>query len=161
MTSGRSLLISLHPRFAEAIYSGEKKFELRRTQPTGQFKRVFIYETAPVSALTGYFDVACVQRRRKETIWQEAGNVLAITRAEFDAYLQGRESAIIIGVANPTRFERSVSLQDAVGTPEPPQSFRFISPEFSSRLLRLGGMGKGLKTPPPKVLEWQRWETAR
>lgn len=49
----RVYVISIKPQFAEKIYSGEKEFEFRKKPPTNLDALYLIYETAPVSKITG------------------------------------------------------------------------------------------------------------
>ena len=46
------IVMSLKPKYAKAIYEGRKNWEFRKTPPP-LFKEIFIYESAPVSAITG------------------------------------------------------------------------------------------------------------
>lgn len=55
-----NLLLSLHPEYAAMIYAGEKKIELRTTIPRKYElceDYIFIYETAPIFAVTGWMKV--------------------------------------------------------------------------------------------------------
>lgn len=45
--------MSFKPQYAEAIYSGTKKFEFRKKPPTNLKAVYLVYESAPVSKLTG------------------------------------------------------------------------------------------------------------
>ena len=46
------IVMSLKPKYAKAIYEGRKNWEFRKTPPT-LFKEIYIYESAPVSKITG------------------------------------------------------------------------------------------------------------
>lgn len=46
------VLMSIHPEYAEKIYSWKKTWEFRKNPPP-LFQVVYLYETAPVSAITG------------------------------------------------------------------------------------------------------------
>ena len=46
------IVMSLKPKYAKAIYEGRKNWEFRKTPPP-LFKEIFIYESAPVSKITG------------------------------------------------------------------------------------------------------------
>ena len=46
------IVMSLKPKYAKAIYEGRKNWEFRKTPPP-LFKEIFIYESAPVSRITG------------------------------------------------------------------------------------------------------------
>ena len=55
-----NILISIKPEYAAKIYAGEKTIEFRTTVPRDFVMNkdyVFIYETAPVCAVTGFFKV--------------------------------------------------------------------------------------------------------
>ena len=47
------LVMSIKPQYADAIYSGVKRFEFRKKPPTNLKAVYLIYESAPVSKLTG------------------------------------------------------------------------------------------------------------
>lgn len=48
------LVLSIKPEYAEKIYSGIKRFEFRKAPP-GNLKTVYaMYESAPVSKMTGF-----------------------------------------------------------------------------------------------------------
>ena len=52
----KDILLSIHPKWSSKIYSGEKTIEWRKTEPkTIHSHRVYIYETSPIKAVTGYF----------------------------------------------------------------------------------------------------------
>ena len=54
-----NIILSLIPKYAELIYSGEKSIEWRHTYPNKIIFSdvVYIYETAPVSRVTGSFKI--------------------------------------------------------------------------------------------------------
>ena len=55
----KAILLSIKPEWAEKIYNGEKTIEWRKSRPridrNNRHTRVYIYETAPVKRITGYF----------------------------------------------------------------------------------------------------------
>lgn len=51
-----NILLSIKPKYADLIYKGIKTIEWRKTFPYDAFYgKIFIYETAPVSMVTGCF----------------------------------------------------------------------------------------------------------
>ena len=52
-----NIILSIKPKWAEKIYSGEKKIEWRKTCPStvNEGAKVYIYETAPICKVTGRF----------------------------------------------------------------------------------------------------------
>lgn len=56
-----NILLSIHPEYAAMIYAGEKKIELRTNIPRKYElceDYIFIYETAPIYAVTGWIKVS-------------------------------------------------------------------------------------------------------
>ena len=73
----RDLLISLHPRHASNILSGEKTVELRRRFPEQRTRGALalIYSTAPVQAVVGVAPLS--SERRQWTFALRRANLLA------------------------------------------------------------------------------------
>ena len=46
------IVMAIKPKFAKAIYEGRKNWEFRKAPPP-LFKTIYLYESAPVSAITG------------------------------------------------------------------------------------------------------------
>jgi predicted transcriptional regulator len=54
----KAVILSIHPKWAEKIYSGEKTIEWRTSFPKDFISfqtKVYLYETAPVKKITGVF----------------------------------------------------------------------------------------------------------
>ena len=61
----KAILLSIHPKWAKKIYSGEKKVEWRKTASSNPFIDqipIFLYETAPVKKITGLIYVDRIKR---------------------------------------------------------------------------------------------------
>ena len=51
-----NILLSIKPKWARLIYEGKKTIEWRKNIPNADFiDKVFLYETAPVRKVTGFF----------------------------------------------------------------------------------------------------------
>lgn len=99
-------LISIHPRFAEAIISGSKKVELRRRIPSLEVgTRLWIYATMPVKAIVGSAVVASIIRDTPEAIWSTYSEHSAIERDEFDHYFEGIREAVCIELRTVEKFK--------------------------------------------------------
>ena len=67
-----TLLLSVHPRFADGILAGTKRVELRRKFPhVPKNAKVFIYETSPTMAIVGSFGIESVVRLELELLWHK------------------------------------------------------------------------------------------
>ncbi|WP_154661006.1 ASCH domain-containing protein [Microvirga lotononidis] len=93
----KEAIISIHPRFAEAILAGSKKVELRRRIPNLEAGTLlWIYATVPVKAVVGSAIIASIIRDTPEEIWNTYSQHSAIDRDEFDRYFEGTTEAVCI-----------------------------------------------------------------
>ena len=125
------LLLSIHPRFADAIFSGVKTVELRRRVPKlSAGDRVVVYATVPRAEILGTFTVADVESRELDDLWRKTRKVAAVSRSEFCGYFAGLERGVGIWIAKPTLFRNSVSLvelRSVIDRFQPPQGFRYLN----------------------------------
>ena len=67
----RVCLMSIKPKWAKELYSGKKTVEFRKSSPdVGSL--VFLYESAPVKAVTGCFRVQSVLTSNASHVWYAA-----------------------------------------------------------------------------------------
>lgn len=121
----RHSLISLRPKFAEAIYKGIKLYEFRRVRVRmREGDHVFIYETSPVSRLTGEFRVGKVILGSPSQLYslEPSRN----SREEAKRYLLGAQFASAIQIVAAVQWQQSRSLQEVLPGYRPPRSYVFI-----------------------------------
>ncbi|HVI00851.1 MAG TPA: hypothetical protein VM869_19170 [Enhygromyxa sp.] len=121
------ILLSVHPRHAEAILAGTKLFEFRRVVPARPPRWVSLYATAPVLRIVGEFEVARVLSDEPAELWADTAEFAGITRAEFDRYFHGKQLAHAFEVFEPLRFEHAIDPRALAKNSgcvfNPPQSF--------------------------------------
>lgn len=127
----RTLLLSLRPRFAQAILSGAKTVELRRRAINAQpGTPILLYASSPTRAIVGTARIREVQHLTPDDAWREYHNCLALARSEFDAYLDGSPRAHLLLLRRVCVLNEPLCLhqlrQD--GRFQPPQSFRYVVP---------------------------------
>ena len=104
-------LISVRPRFVDAIFRGEKAVELRRRKLNAPAHHVlFVYETAPVMAVRGFVRVLSVESGSVRGLWRRVGPLTAVTWSEYRAYFDGRSGAVAIHIGDPTLFAELLAL---------------------------------------------------
>lgn len=132
------LLVSVHPRFAEAILSGTKRVELRRRAPhIGPSETVLVYATVPTTELIGTFQVKAVRRLPLDDLWRQVKGIAEVSRDEFGDYFRGLTEGVGIFIASARRFEHPVPLADLRRIWKgfhPPQGFRYITSRDLERL---------------------------
>jgi len=62
------VLLAIKPKYAEAIYAGTKRWEFRKAPPPVP-GWVFLYETAPVSAITGKVFLGAKIQGMPDAVW--------------------------------------------------------------------------------------------
>lgn len=137
----RMMILSLRPRFADAILSGRKTVELRRTEPKIRVPTLaLIYASTPVRALLGTCVVTGVESYGLAALWEAHGPGSGIERGEFLDYFEGVEAGTALSLANPRRFTRRVPLVELRSRPagfRPPQSFSYVDTDTGNRLLQM------------------------
>ena len=137
----RMVVLSLKPRFAEAILAGTKTVELRRTTPKIEVPtRALLYASTPVRALLGSCIITSVASARLTELWCEFGSRADLPYQEFKRYFEGVEVGAALALAQQRPFTRIVPLQDLRAEPtgfRPPQSFAYVEARIGNRLLRM------------------------
>ncbi len=129
----KSLLISLHPRFANAIFNGTKQAELRKVRPRVEpGDQVVIYSTKPTAAILGVVTVESVIAEPPSKLWPKMSRTSAVSRAEFVRYFHHRRIAYAIVITSPRLLKTPITLTDIrAECPHftPPQSYWYLQHE--------------------------------
>lgn len=133
------LVLSIKPKYAEAIYSGIKQFEFRKVPPRNLKAIYLMYESAPVSKITGTVSfcasltcragamVISIMRLMavKKSI---AIEMMGITEKELIAYAGGPNNfvtALMVG-----RADKDSSYEEYTRGIRPPQNWGTIRAAF-------------------------------
>ncbi|MEU4394992.1 ASCH domain-containing protein [Kribbella sp. NPDC023855] len=140
MTTPSALLLSLRPRFAEAILNGSKTIEIRRRPvraPAGT--PLILYASSPTMAVVGTAVLADVLVLTPHTAWRRYRESLGVTWSEFMDYLEGAPAAHLLRVTDAKELDQPIPLQVLRRTTRfnPPQSFRYVAPTDPLQLRRL------------------------
>jgi predicted transcriptional regulator len=130
MSTGKHILISLEPRYAEGILSGTKQVELRRRKMNVEEGTiVWLYVKHPVASIVGHAKVKSVHSLAPSTLWKRFGTVAGVSRAEFFKYFEGIRSGVALLLEAGERLPVPVSLNRLRGV-----SVKFHPPQFFIRL---------------------------
>ncbi len=131
--SDSPLLISLKPNYADLLFKGLKKAELRRRDLSRMKGRdVFVYVTSPVMQLRGGFRVGDVFIGTPNEIWDIVSEEAGVDKPEFDAYYAGRKVACALKVSDVWEYEKPMGLDELQGQFNKfvaPQSWRYLKPD--------------------------------
>jgi predicted transcriptional regulator len=135
-SSGRRVaLMSIHPRYAEAIVSGRKRAEFRKRPLAADVDVVLIYATAPISAIVGWFTVRDTVKTTPEDIWRLLHDVGEICWNDFAAYYSGCNEGVALLVGETERLTKPVALSEIHPTPATPQSFNYIPDNVMAQIV--------------------------
>ena len=122
----KRVLLSLKPRFAEAILAGEKTFEFRRALFRHPVTSVVIYASSPTRKVVGEFTIGKVLFLGIDALWNSTRHGGGIDRDYFERYFAGRSQGYALKVKRARRYRLPLCLLKDLGIKHPPQSFRYL-----------------------------------
>ncbi len=130
--SPKPLILSLKPRYADLIFQGVKKAELRRGA-VGRLegRDVFMYVTSPIMELGGGFRVGEVWTGTPQRIWEKVSKWAGVDRDDFDAYYAGQSIAYALEITNVWEYANPPGLSALRSRFDDfvvPQSWRYVKP---------------------------------
>ena len=132
-TSSTPLLMSLKPQYADLVFGGQKKVELRRRSPKQMRGRdVFVYSTTPVRMLRGQFKVGKVWAGTPEEVWSLVSDKTGVEKPDFDTYYAGRNVAYAFEIVDALEYENPLTLDTLKRMFRNfvvPQSWRYVKPD--------------------------------
>lgn len=127
--TGRAVLLSIKPKYADLILAGTKTVELRRSWPSNDVGVMVIYSSAPVQRLTGIALITQIQECSPEALWKIAqAHGGGVTEEELKEYIGKKSLAygVMLGRVEPA--EVAVDPKDLFPNFTPPQGFLYLSP---------------------------------
>ena len=117
------IVLTIKPKYAKAIYEGRKNWEFRKAPPP-LFREMYVYESAPVSAVTGTITfsesvtgipLAVMDIVRTNRCFPK--NLPGITMDDLQAYA-GKRLVTALRVYEAKRYDKPVEFK-----PRPPQNW--------------------------------------
>jgi predicted transcriptional regulator len=141
-SSDNAIILSIKPKYAEAILAGIKRVELRRTRPQrlSEGGVVLLYATSPARRFVGGFRVGEIRQECTESLWQRVGDICSVSRDEYLSYYDGVDEGVALFVSGIWRLKRPMDLRAArkrFPGFAAPRSFRYAT------ALELAALGEG------------------
>lgn len=121
-----SILISIHPKHIETIFSGNKFYEYRKVIPKGNVTHLVLYSTSPVMKIVGMVEVTGLVTGSPSKVWKETASGSGITRQFYFQYFGGQKTATAFKLGKVFRLDNPIDLKSLRGTKIPPQSFFYL-----------------------------------
>ena len=120
------VLLSIKPKYAEMILSGEKKYEFRRAifKKPG-IRKVVIYASSPVSKVIGEFEIDDILSLDICELWLLTMDHAGIDKDFYDSYFLGKEIGHAIKVKTIKKYSKHKDLRE-FNVKRAPQSFAYI-----------------------------------
>ena len=135
------LLLSIRPEYAEKIFDGTKKIELRRVRPRlEEGDLVIVYASSPTKALLGAFEVERVIEKLVINLWNDVEKEAGINLKEFFNYYEGKSIGFGICVKTIQIFHPPVELErlrQEWSDFRPPQGYRYLTQSEFQRVKAL------------------------
>ena len=130
MSTHRSLLFSIRPRYANPIFDRVKTVELRkRVGADVQNRSVFVYVTRPIGALVGGFRVGFVWSGSPSEVWDRVSHMAKVSKQEYETYYADQEVAYALTIEEVWQYRNPIGL-DILRKDIPrfvvPQSWRYV-----------------------------------
>lgn len=117
------LVLAIKPKYAKAIYEGRKHWEFRKAPPP-LFREMYVYESAPISAVTGTITFCESVTGIPMVVWDivrtnkcYTRNLTGISFPDLKAYT-GKHLVTALRVLDSKRFDKPVKFG-----PRPPQNW--------------------------------------
>lgn len=129
-----NVLLSIRPKYAEAIVEGKKLFEFRKVMfKDNSVDRVYLYATKPLGKVIGSFKVGEIICREPKLLWEELGHLSGINSSEeFFKYFENSSVGFAIEIKDLEVFQESIVPQEFIADFIPPRSFKYIDGQFSN-----------------------------
>lgn len=122
----KGILLSIKPQFVKEIKAGKKTFEFRKSiYKNNSIQKILIYSSFPEQKVVALCDIEKILSDVPDKIWIETKHSSGITKAFFDEYFSGRNTAYAIKIGNIHFFDNPMNLTD-FGVKRAPQSFMYV-----------------------------------
>lgn len=122
-----NVLLSIRPKYVEAILSGTKKYEFRRTIfKRKDMKKIYLYCNSDIKKIVGFFELEKVLEGSPKEIWKNCQKYAGISKDDFFKYFQGVQKAFAIKIRNVHKFNEPIDPYLSFENFTPPQSFYYI-----------------------------------
>ena len=116
------ILLPIRKEFSDKIFSGEKKFEFRKSIPKSQVSKIYVYESRSCGIIVGEICVADVLCDTPEALWNVTKQASGIDYDSYLSYFKGKTKAYAYPIKSFIKYECPKGLSD-FGLSRAPQNF--------------------------------------
>jgi len=128
------VILSIKPKYANAIIRGEKKYEFRKfCFKSKNIKNIYIYSTAPVKKIIGLFITHNIIRDSPKNLWNDYKDFSGLNEIEFFNYFKNNQVGYAIEINELLEFESAVDPREIIPGFTAPLSFCYIDDRLSMK----------------------------
>lgn len=120
-----NVLLSIKPKYANAILAGEKLVEFRKLAFKKEIERVYIYSSSPEQRIIGYFTIEDIISDTPKELWRKYSSVGSISQEDFFEYFADKDIGYSIKIKSVNRFRKSKNPKEIFKNFVAPQSFMY------------------------------------
>jgi predicted transcriptional regulator len=122
-----NVLLSIKPRFAKLIFSGDKKYEYRKAifKSPGVTK-IIVYESSPTKMIVGELEIENVLCDTPDKIWNQTKKYSGIDSHFFFSYFSQRNLGYAIKISSTCLYQYPIDPNELVSNFHAPQSFMYL-----------------------------------
>jgi len=132
-----NVILSIKPKYCNAITSGLKKYEFRRRIFGRKVDSVYMYSTSPVKKIVGRFTVKSILEDSPKALWENYGDLSGLHETEFFEYFDGAEKGFAIEIAKAETL-MPIDPKNLIPNFCPPQSYRYFSESIAKMIASYG-----------------------
>jgi predicted transcriptional regulator/adenylate kinase len=135
MPTDRFALLSIFPRYAKKILSGEKRLEFRKSWASNDITAFVIYATAPIQKIVGIAYIKQVHQGSATALWrlsQEIGG--GVSRRVLYDYFRDKARGFAMEIESVQPCSRPLSPEEFFPNFNPPQSFNYLDRRTFKRI---------------------------
>ena len=130
------VLLSIKPRFVEAIIDGRKRYEFRKNKFTKKdITRAYIYSTSPVKKIIGIFKISDIIEDSPSALWDRLKDHAGISEDEFFDYFRNKETGFALEIKEVEKFKNPIDPKTLIPNFVPPQSFHYIKAPIEMKIV--------------------------
>lgn len=120
-------ILSIRPKYVEAILEGNKKYEFRKKPIKKNVKEVWVYATKPVGKIVCKIYIGDIIEDTPENLWKNFGDFSGLEKEEFFTYFQSKDKGVAIEIKNVEKFSEPIDPKKQLSSFTPPQSWLYLS----------------------------------
>lgn len=119
-------IMSIKPKYAEAIFNGTKKFEFRRNIFRKNVTKVVVYATKPIGKFIGEFTINEIISDNPKELWDKTKEYGGIDEEDFFKYFKDKDVGYAIKIGELSKYKEPIEPTKFINNFKAPQSFMYI-----------------------------------